>query len=88
MPTPRSFYSFRDGSMPAHLDFIRFEQLEDDLSALAERLGFSIEGIPHLNATKHGHFSEYLTPRSEAAIYERFEYFFEVGKYERHHFNQ
>ena len=66
--------------------FIRFESLAQDLSALSEEFGFREAMLPHLNRSQRGHYSEYMTPVAEEAIYRRFEYMFSAGYYKRESF--
>ncbi|MBX2882270.1 MAG: sulfotransferase domain-containing protein [Granulosicoccus sp.] len=80
--SPRNWMEL-DGKQPANLQVIRFESLNADLIANAEKYGYAAPEIDHLNSSKRGHYSEYMTSRSEKAIYEKFEYFFAQGYYER-----
>lgn len=87
MASPRNWMEL-DGKQPANLQVIRFESLNDDLIATAEKFGYAAPEIDHLNSSKRGHYSEYVTARSEKAIYDKFEYFFEQGYYERETFGE
>lgn len=87
MTSPRMWMEL-DGVQPDNLEVIRFETLNADLIANAEKYGYAAPEIDHLNSSKRGHYSEYVTPRSEKAIYEKFEYLFEKGYYERESFSQ
>jgi len=75
-----------DGEQPANLQIIRFEHLNDDLMMYAERFGYATPTLDHLNASSRAHYSEYVCERSEEAIAEKFEYFFDKGYYERESF--
>lgn len=75
-----------DGEQPENLQIIRFEHMADDLTRFATQYGFAQPQLDHLNASKRAHYSEYLSARSEAAIAERFGYWFDAGYYTREQF--
>ena len=75
-----------DGEQPHNLQIIRFEQLDHDMMAYAEKFGYAKPALDHLNASKRAHYSEYMCARSEVAIAEKFDYFFKQGYYERETF--
>ena len=62
---------------------IRFESLGRDLATIATDFGFKDATLPHLNASKREHYSKYMTPRAEAAVFYKFRYLFEAGFYAR-----
>lgn len=66
--------------------FIRFESLREDLEALAVEFNFRSAVLPHLNRSRRGHYSDYMTSRAEEAIFTRFEYMFRAGYYRRESF--
>ncbi len=72
-----------NGVVPDNLRIIRFENIERDLKDVATEFGFQIKEIPHLNSSTHSVWHSYITPRSEKKIFERFNYFFANGYYER-----
>jgi hypothetical protein len=84
--TPMNWMAL-DGKQPDNLQIIRFEQMNDDLNMYAEKFGFDMPVLGHLNASKRAHYSEYLCDRSEKAIAEKFSYWFDEGYYEREFFN-
>lgn len=63
--------------------FIRFESIADDLARFADEFGFNDADLPHLNPTAHEHYSKYMTPEVEEALFTRFRYFFDSGLYAR-----
>ena len=72
--------------MPSNdLDFIgRFENLTEDVNEIFRRLHIDVQQQPHLNSSKHAHYSEYYNDHTRelvAKIYrddvERFEYSFD-----------
>lgn len=72
-----------DGAALPNLRLVRFESIEEDLARFAREFGFNAAQLPHLNPTDHEHYSEYLTPKAEEAIFARFRYFFDAGLYPR-----
>jgi hypothetical protein len=76
-----------NGSRPENLRIIRFEHLQADFDALANEFGFKSITMPHINTSSHDHYSKYLTPRAEEAIYRKLKYLFDEGFYERHTFS-
>lgn len=85
MSSPKNWMEL-DGQQPENLEVIRFETLNDDLIATAKKYGYAAPQIDHLNSSKRGHYSEYMTARSEQAVFDKFEYFFEQGYYQRESF--
>ncbi|MEE9322807.1 MAG: sulfotransferase domain-containing protein [Granulosicoccus sp.] len=83
--SPRNWMEL-DGAQPENLQIIRFEQMNDDLVYFAEKFDFPIPQLDHLNASKRGHYSEYLCERTELAIHKKFTYYFEQGYYNRESF--
>ncbi|MCF7891058.1 sulfotransferase family protein [Candidatus Bipolaricaulota bacterium] len=56
-------------SKQVSVDFIgKYENLSSDLNSLAERLGFEIENIPHLNPSDHKKYREYYTDRTRQIV--------------------
>lgn len=76
-----------DGEQPANLEIIRFESMADDLNRLAEKYAFDAPPLAHLNASKRAHYSEYMNPRAEAAVFKKFRYWFDLGYYPRESFD-
>lgn len=57
-----------DASSPA-VDFVgRFEQLEEDFAIVCERIGIPTGDLPHLVQSRHGHYTEYYTPKTRDAV--------------------
>lgn len=46
----------------------KFESLEEDIREIDEQIGGVIGALPHLNTTKHKHYSEHLTPEAISVI--------------------
>lgn len=64
------------------IDFlIRFEELESDFSELCKKLGIPAKRIPHRNASKRAHYSEYYDNELIDAVAERFSEEIELGQY-------
>ncbi|MCY3813757.1 MAG: sulfotransferase domain-containing protein [Gammaproteobacteria bacterium] len=85
--TPPERWLTLNGRILENQRFIRFESLREDLALLALEFDFREAELPHLNQSRRGHYSEYMTPAAERAIYTRFEYMFEVGYYRRESFD-
>ena len=83
--SPRGWMEL-DGAQPENLQIIRFETLNADMLAYAEKFGYAAPTIDHLNASTRAHYGEYVCERSERAIAEKLAYFFEQGYYERERF--
>ena len=55
---PQSLY------VPSDVDYVgKIESYRDDFRALCERVGLTPYEVPSENRTKHGHYTEYYTPR-------------------------
>lgn len=84
--TPENWMAL-GGVQPDNLQIIRFEQMNDDLNMYAEKFGFDMPKLGHLNASKRAHYSEYVCARAETAIAEKFSYWFDQGYYTREVFD-
>ena len=83
---PPEFWMAIDGRVLPNQRFIRFESMVEDLRKFASELGFRHVQLPHLNRGQRGDYRNYMTPRAERAIYERFEFLFRPGFYDRESF--
>ncbi len=73
-PRPiESFYTL-DGVIPRQLRMLRTERLAEDLSAILGRPRVPLRSV---NATQHGHWSEYLTSQNEPLIYDKYRWLFQ-----------
>lgn len=72
-----------NGRRPENLRIIRFEHLQKDFDALADEFGFASIALPHINPSSHDHYTAYLTPTAEGAIYQKLKYLFDQGFYNR-----
>lgn len=79
-------YLVQGGRRPPNLTVGRFENLAGEVDAfLRERLGIRYAGeLPHANATRHEHFSNYYGDREEALVYRMWQNAFEAGLYARY----
>lgn len=66
-----------------NLWIIRFEEIEENLEIISAKFNLPVATLSHLNKSKRKHFSEYVTDRSEKAIYAKFKYIFDKGYYRR-----
>lgn len=56
------------------VDYVgRFEQLGQDCAAVTARLGLQGVSLPHTNASRHAHYSQYYTPALRDVVAQRFE---------------
>lgn len=76
------------GSVLENQRFIRFEYIRGDLEVFEKEFNFRSATLPHLNASRRGHYSEYMTARAEEAIYQRFRHLFDAGYYHRESFDE
>ncbi len=77
------FFLVHQRSQPAQLRVLRYEHLAEEYAAAMASIGYEPAPLPHLNASTHPDAEELLTPRAEAAIYEKFQYLFDNGYYDR-----
>jgi hypothetical protein len=70
-----SFYTI-DGTIPANMRLVRFEHLAQDL---AEAIAPTPVRRPlkHVNASAHGHWSEYVSASNEPWIYQKYRWLFQ-----------
>ena len=77
-------YFLIDGLIPDNLAIIKQEQLDSDLADVLAQLNISLDSpIPKKNGTKHGDYHQYLTPKAEKAIYQRYQWLFDADLYQR-----
>lgn len=72
-----------DGHIPPNLCILRFESLEQELCAALAPFCRRFSSLPHLNASKHGPHTQYLSREIEEAIYRKYRWLFDRGFYPR-----
>jgi hypothetical protein len=78
-----NFYLLNDLSPPG-LRIVRTEHLEEDLTAALRVIGAEAKGpVPRLNQSRHGAWRNYYTPAIEAAVFDRYRWYFDRGLYPR-----
>lgn len=77
-------YFVLEGITPNNLVVIRHEQLYSDLQKVLTDLDITLDSpITRINDTKHKDYHQYLTPKAERAIYNRYQWLFDSGFYQR-----
>ncbi len=77
-------YFLINGTIPNNLTVIRHEQLYSDLAKVLAELNLNLNtAIARINSTKHADYQQYLTPKAEEAIYQRYRWLFDSGFYSR-----
>jgi len=56
------------------------------MKRIGVKYGFTVDALDHLNASRRGHYREYLTSKAESVIYKKFNFLFELGGYPRESF--
>lgn len=80
-------YFLLNGKIPDNLIVIKHEQLYSDLAKVLAELDITLaSSITKVNSTKHADYHQYLTPKAEAAIYQRYQWLFDAGFYPRETF--
>lgn len=83
-PSQIEDYFLLNGSTPNNLIVIRHEQLYSDLQQVLTELNITLDSpISQINETKHKDYDQYLTPKTERAIYSRYQWLFDSGFYQR-----
>ena len=82
-PTFNQLDHLSDGDGNLLVDFIgRFENFENDLLQVSNRLGVELRSVPHGNRSPHRHYSSFYTPETEMIVRERFQRDIEYFGYE------